>query len=453
MTEINKHNFNTFWDNEYLKNCPTRYIADCFSVGYNFYFVKETIIFPKYTYILRNEKKQFELSKNLTKINDFQQIEFGPFNQLAQTDNDIIRKVKIEIYAIEHGIIMKEKLIFKTIYNVPDYAQYSYEPEITKKPLEFKFIVSSCFSLPGYRRPVSIETYYKLAEICNLEKPDQFIISGDVVYMDKISLTSNLAVQQAYNQLKEFEPIQNIWSQMTFKTSIDDHDVGYNDTYGSNTNIKLFREVAQNNFPIELILDDTRLASWTIKDITFIIADDISNKKINSLYNGIGVNKFESQLGLDQINIIKQLLTNVWDSFGINGLVFIIVGKSMFASTFDTFVLCQKERDILFSHIKYLGLRNVIFICGDSHQSDMSEFVIDNCSGQKIREIRNSAIGSKPRDNPNDNPYQIEGTFIGGKNVFGLVTLNELDKSVYKIKYDVYDSIEKIFTYTFNTEY
>jgi hypothetical protein len=81
--------------------------------------------------------------------------------------------------------------------------------------------------------PVTVETYYKLAEICELEKPDQFIISGDVVYLDKISLTSNLAVQQAYNQLKEFKPIANIWSQITFKTSIDDHDVGFNDTFGN----------------------------------------------------------------------------------------------------------------------------------------------------------------------------------------------------------------------------
>jgi hypothetical protein len=279
----NEHKYlDTYWDDTYIKNCPVRYLSDCFSVGYNFYFIKETIIQPKFSYYLKNERKTFELSKNLTRINDFQQIEFGPINKLDQTDDDIIKKVKIEIFAIEHGIIMKEKLIFKTTYMVPDYAQYSNEPQITKKPLEFKFIVSSCFSLPGYRKPITIETYSKLAEICESEKPDQFIISGDVVYMDKISLTSSLAVQQAYNQLKEFEPIKNIWSQSTFKTSIDDHDVGYNDTFGNNTNIKLFREMAQENFPIELILENTRLASWTVKDITFMVADDISNKKINT---------------------------------------------------------------------------------------------------------------------------------------------------------------------------
>ena len=75
----NEHKYlDTYWDDTYIKNCPVRYLSDCFSVGYNFYFIKETIIQPKFSYYLKNERKTFELSKNLTRINDFQQIEFGP---------------------------------------------------------------------------------------------------------------------------------------------------------------------------------------------------------------------------------------------------------------------------------------------------------------------------------------------------------------------------------------
>ena len=444
-------NRKTYWNNLYIKNCPVRYLGDCFCVGYSFYFIKEITIIPKFTYQINGLFYTNELTKISTRVNEFTNIEFGPVNHLFQSEEEIVKQMYIEIIIENHNCL--NNLVFETIYNVPNYSEYTLDPQIILKPLEFKFIVSSCFSLPGYRKPLTIGTYNKLAEVCVKENPNQIIISGDIVYMELISLTSNSAVQSAYNQLKEFEPIKNIWSEHIIKTGIEDHDLGFNNTFASNTNIKLFREKAQQNFPLELATNKYRLGSWTVKNITFIVGDDISNKIINPLYNGIGNNKFNSQLGQEQIKEIKNILTNVADGFGLNSLVFIIFGKSMFGSINDTFVLCPHERDELFAHIKYLGLRNIIFICGDSHQSDMSEFVIDKYSNQIIREIRNSAIGSKPRNDPYDNPYQIPGSFIGGTNVFGLVKLNQLDYDIYKITYDVYDKSGQIYTKIWQTNY
>ena len=445
---------NTYWNEYYIKHCPVRYLADCFSIGYSFYFIKEITIIPTFYYKLKNNLISVELTKITTKVNDFTNIEFGPVNQLYQSEQDIVTEMYIEIIVENNEIFdLENKIVFYTKYNVPNYAQYTFDSQIPFTPLEFKFIVSSCFSLPGYRNPITTETYNKLAEVCANENPNQIIISGDIVYMEPISLTSNLAVQSAYNQLIEFEPIKNIWSEHTIKTGLDDHDLGYNDTFRSNTNIKLFREKAQQNFPLELETKEYRLGSYTVKNITFIFGDDISNKTINPLYNGIGNNKFNSQLGQTQIYTIKNILTNVMDNYGINALVFIVLGKSMFGSINDTFVYCPHERDEIFAHIKYLGLRNVIFICGDSHQSDMSEFIIDKYSNQTIREIRNSAIGSKPRNDPNDNPYQIPGSFIGSTNVFGLVKLNEIYSNTYKITYDIYDKMDKIYTKIWQTDY
>ena len=452
MCKIKKQ---TYWNSFYIKNCPVRYQGDCFSVGYSFYFIKQVIILPKFTYKTKNRLITIELNKIETEVNKFVNIEFGPVNKLTRLEDDIVRFIDIELEVLNDRIHYNEKIIFNTIYNIPDYSQYTFNPNIESKPLDFKFIISSCWSLPGYRQPISIGAYSKLAEICEQENPNQIIISGDIVYMEPISLTSNLAVQEAYNQLKEFEPTKSIWSEHIIKTALDDHDLGFNDTNGFNTNIRLFRRLAQENFPLELMTETNnyRLGSYTVKDITFIFTDDISNKTTNPNFNGIGNNKFNSQLGQEQIQIIKGLLSNVQDAYGLDALVFIVVGKSMFGSINDTFVTCPQERDEIFSHIKYLGLRNVIFMCGDSHQSDLSEFVINKSSGQKIREIRNSAIGSKPRNDPNDNPYQINGSFIGGKNVFGLVKLNEFDKGFYNLRYEVYDESGQIYSTEWRTDY
>jgi len=445
----------TFWNDNYLANCPVRFQSDCFSVSYSFYFTKELKILPRISYVSNGIEYKKELSVIKTQVNQFTYITFGPVNKLNQTENEIVSQLNIEVNIIDKYISPNyfDRLVFKTIYNVPNYAQYTYDSNITQIPLEFKFIVSSCWSLPGYRNPVTTKTYNKLAEICKQENPDQIIISGDIVYMEPISLTSELAVQEAYSQLLNFEPVKNIWASHTIKTGLDDHDLGFNDTFGFNSNINLFRKKAQENFPLELLSDNYRLGSYTVKNITWIFADDISNKKINPKYTGIGNNKFESQLGVKQIEEIKQLLTNVSDAYGLNALAFIVVGKSMFGSINDTFVLCPQERDELFEFIKFLGLRNVIFICGDSHQSDMSEFVLNKSSGQKIREIRNSAIGSKPRNDPTDNPYQVPGSFIGGTNVFGLIKLNQIDFDNYTIGYNVWDANGLVYSTQWRTDY
>ncbi len=435
----------TYYDTDYIKNNPTRYLSDVFSVGFNFNFIEETEIFPEFEYFLNSKKYIVKIASQYTKINGFNTVEFGPFYYMNQPDEDIIKQVEL---------IVKTKCgctIFKKLYKVPDYRDYSFQPKYLDRTLAFKFIISSCYSLPGYRNP-DIKTYYKLAEVAKEANPEYIISSGDIVYQEPLNLTSRLASQGAYDQLKSFEPIKNIWSNHTWVCSNDDHEFGYNDTMDNAPNIELLRNIMKDNFPIQQVYDDIRCASFTTKNITFILLDDVSKKTYNPDYTGIGNNVFTTILGPKQVQFLLNSLSNVEDNFGTDSLCFISVGKSMFASINDTFVFCPEERDIIFSHIKFLGLRNVCFLCGESHQSDVSEFVVNPQTNQIIREIRNSAIGSKPRNDPNDNPYQVPGSFVGGINNFGLVSVEGTEKN-YNINYKVYTSDGPVYTYGWNSKY
>jgi hypothetical protein len=193
------------------------------------------------------------------------------------------------------------------------------------------------------------------------------------------------------------------------------------------------------NFPIDEIsrAPNCRCGSFTSKNITWIILDDISFRIFNQDYTGIGYNKFTSLLGTEQLKFLLNALSNVQDNFGKDSLVFISVGRSMFADKSDTFVYCPEERDAIFAQIKFLRLTNVCFLCGDSHQSDVSEFIVNRQTNQIIREIRNSPIGSPPRNDPTDNPYQVPGSFVGGINNFGLISIDGTEKN-YHVNYKVY---------------
>ncbi len=437
--------YETSYDKDYIKNEPTRYLTDVFSVGYNFNFISDGTIYPEFGYVLNNQIVVKKLASQQTKINGFNQVEFGPFYYMNQPDTEIITYVllKVKTYC--------GKTLFKKYYKVPDYRDYSFQPKYLDRTLNFKFIISSCYSLPGYRNP-DIKTYFKLAEVARQENPEYIISSGDIVYQEPLNITSRFASQGAYDQLKSFEPIKNIWANHTWVCSNDDHEFGYNDTMDNAPNIELLRNIMKDNFPIQQVYDDIRCASFTVKNVTFILLDDVSKKTYNPDYTGIGNNIFRTILGPKQVEFLLNCLSNVEDNFGTEALCFISVGKSMFASINDTFVFCPEERDIIFSHIKFLGLRNVCFLCGESHQSDVSEFAVNPQTNQIIREIRNSAIGSKPRNNPNDNPYQVPGSFVGGVNNFGLVSISGTEKN-YTIGYKVYTENGIVYEYGWNTRY
>ncbi len=437
----------TYYDIDYIKNNPTRYLSDVFSVGFNFNFIKDTTIYPEFYYLKNGIINKIKLSSQKTEANGFNKVEFGPFYYMNQPDTDIIKNVEL---------IIKDKLnkvIFKKFYKVPDYRDYSFQPKYLDRPLDIKFITSSCYSLPGYRNP-KIETYFKLAEVAKQENPNYIICTGDIVYLEPLNLTSSIACQGAYDQLKSFEPIVDIWSNHTWLCSNDDHELGYNDTLLGAPNIELLRETMTKNFPIDEVsrAPNCRCGSFTIKNITMIFLDDISFRVFNPEYTGIGYNKFSSLLGIQQLKFFLNALSNVQDNFGTDSLVFVSVGRSMFVDKSDTFVYCPQERDAIFAQIKFLGLTNVCFLCGDTHQSDVSEFVVNRQTNQIIREIRNSPIGSPPRNLPDDNPYQVPGSFVGGINNFGLVSIDGTEKN-YNINYSVYTVDGIVYKYGWNSQY
>lgn len=439
--------YNTYFNSNFIKNNPTRYLTDVFCIGLNFNFIKDSIIYPEFKYYIKNKLVIKKIASQITQINDFNKIEYGPFYYMNQPDDETIRVVELIVKNNYH------KVIFRKFYLVPDYRDYSFNSKFKDRILSFKFITSSCYSLPGYRNP-NIDCYFKMAEISREFNPEYILCTGDIVYLEPLNITSEYAVQGAYDQLKSFEPIKNLWSNHTWICSNDDHEFGFNDTLLEGPNIQMLRNTMRKNFPLDELTRalGTRCGSFTTKNITWIQLDDISDRVFNKEYTGIGYNKFSSMLGDLQLTFLVNALSNVKDNFGLDSLCFILVGRSMFANLGDTFVFCPQERDTIFSHIKFLGLRNVCFFCGDSHQSDVSEFVINLDSNQIIREIRNSPIGSRPRNIPNDNPYQVPGSFVGGINNFGLVSVEGTEKN-YNINLQVYTKNGIVYNYGWNSRY
>ena len=432
-------NYHTFWNKELIFNEPVKCFEDLYSVTFVYYFNYNGSVYPRFSFI--NDKDE-NITRKMPSITvnyfDHANITFGPFTFVNQPQEFVINEFILELFTED------EELLFKKIYKVHDLKDKD-------NNFSLKFLIASCFSLPGYRNPPDIQIYDNFKKIAFEINPDLILSLGDTVYLNKPNITSKFAIQAGYDQLLTFPKLNDVWSNFTWLPINDDHEFSYdNGLYGA-PNISTLRDVFKKNFPLPSTqIKNTRNSSFTKNDITFILLDDTSNKTINPEYTGIGYNKYNSFLGEEQLNYLLSELSNVKYNFDNYAQVFISVGRSMFSTGKDTFSFCPHERDSIFKRIDDLGLKNVTFMCGDSHFADMSLFNInDNCV---IREIRNSAIGSKPRDIPNDNPYQIPGSYIGGKNVFGSIEITS-DGEYYLIKYIVYDDKQSIYEYEWSTNY
>jgi len=433
----------TYYNKEYILYEPTRYLNDVFSVSFNFWFSKEETIYPYFYFVKDNITYEKKLNKQHTKIDNFINITFGPFQKIVEENRPE------EVYI---AIKTNTNIIFFKHHKLLNYNDYTFKKEYRNNPINLNFMIASCFTLPGYRDPAPLEPelYNKFTETAR-ETNSNFIIStGDVVYLDNLNVTSEIACQSAYTQLREYPRLQGTFSNYTWIACNDDHEFSVNDGNKNGAIIKILRDTYSKNFPLLSQVSDEYRANITImKDITFIILDSVSCRILNP--NPIGNDIFLQILGPSQLRFLLDGLSNVYSNFGKNALCFIVFGKSMFGDQSETTLLyCPQERIQILNHIKFLGLRNVCFLCGDSHFSDVSQYTVNEIDNQIIREIRCSAIGSFPRTGDN-NKYRVEGSLVI-KNNYGRINVEGANKD-YKISYTDYTMDGSVYNYKWNTNY
>jgi len=465
LQNYTKNNFYyTYYDSDYILYEPTRFICDVFSVSFNFWFSKQEKIYPYFYFVKNNILYRTELNTYNTEINNCINISFGPFQKLLQEERPT------HVYIV---IKTDKKIIFYKNHKIPNFNNYSWYSENLKSSITLNFMVASCFFFPGYRTGyyssddqktdnINVFELYKKFRDTSKEKNAEYIFfAGDIVYLEYLNITSELAIQTAYSQLRQTNELKGIFSNHSWFICNDDHELSFNDGSKNGALINVLRNTLKKNFPTISEVSDKYIADSTnIRNILLIKLDAVSERTINpelckeisSDNSNINYNKYLSILGEDQLQFLLNSLTNVFEVNKTTGLCFIILGKSMFGERGEsTFVFCPLEREKIFNHIKLLGLRNVCFICGDSHFSDISEIVLDSTTNQIVREIRCSGIGSTPRPNINDNINRVEGSLVDENN-FGNINIVGTDNN-YTVTYDTYTINGIKHSYSWNTNY
>ncbi|NDE14362.1 hypothetical protein EBZ80_05460 [bacterium] len=312
-----------------------------------------------------------------------------------------------------------------------------YDPMIFNRnkinlPYTWTMYMASCFRLPtDYAgTPISLAAYQKFETEFASRPSDMLVSLGDTVYLQESQTASRFGLQNRYAQFLNFPYLRQAVSDSRVVGGIDDHDLGINDTLGSSYNIGLARQIQQEILPAASYpIANTICSLFNVGDLTYIQVDDVSHRVLD-----IETGLYSSILGQEQLRWFCNALSNASVLYGERAMIFVIDGKSWFGTYGgQTYPFCPSELDVILHTIKTLGLKNVIHLCGDSHFSDASFY--PTTDGNGITELRNSAIGSNPRKNINDNPYRIPGSLVDVNNFGRLVVSGS--RGAHSLLYEV----------------
>ncbi len=289
-------------------------------------------------------------------------------------------------------------------------------------PPEFSFAASSgCYiNEPEFDRPGNeYGGNYRIFETIYKQHPDFIIWGGDNVYLRQKEWESWTGVVHRYTHDRKTPEMQKLFANVHNYAIIDDHDFGPNDSDGSfafkDMTTRAFRTFWANPPRVANLKSSTSFFSWY--DADFFMLDNRYYRSPNYL-----ISDDKTQLGKEQLEWLKNALvfSKAKFKFVLMGGQFLNAYPSYEAYTNYGF---NKEREEIINFIYEQQIKNVIFITGDRHYTDLS--ILKKRGKPDIIDITLSPFTSGPNTHALEekNFLRVKGTTVMKRN-FGLLKIS-----------------------------
>lgn len=340
-------------------------------------------------------------------------------------------KGKSSPYLIDGGEITRDTpLVFRT------QALWQYR----SAPPDFSFLLGSCLYTndPQYDRPgrpygQSSDTLFQSLS----NTPAEFMLwLGDNIYLRTPDFDSKTGIYHRYTDFKSKDYIQDFWSSMHHYAIWDDHDFGPNNSDKS----YLYKDVTRQAF-IDFWANPTYgrdekgiQTAFRWSDCYFILLDNRYFRDPNDM-PGSDV----TILGEEQREWFKQQLVNARGSF-----VFVAIGGQLLnpSKMYENHANYERERAEIISFIQDNDIKNVVFLTGDRHRTELSR--LEKEGAPTIYDLTCSPLSSRSyaERSPEDNTLRVEGTEVSEQN-YGRVSIRG-DQDARQLKIEVFDTEGKL---------
>ncbi len=238
-------------------------------------------------------------------------------------------------------------------------------------PPDFKFAMGSgayinetAYDRPGKPYGSGYEIYNHIADM----HPDFFLWLGDNVYLREPDWNTRAGIFHRYSHDRAIPELHKFWATTHHYAIWDDHDYGPNDSdkgfWNKNETYNAFKLFWANpSYGVGDIKSTTTFFSWS--DCDFFLMD---NRTFRTPNKRIEDNKTE--LGEEQLQWLFDNLVNSYGTFK-----FVVMGGQFLSNSgkYESYTNYgfKKERQRIIDYIYEQGIKNVVFLTGDVHFSEI----------------------------------------------------------------------------------
>lgn len=290
-------------------------------------------------------------------------------------------------------------------------------------PPEFSFVAGSClyFNEPEYDRPgKSYGGDYHILTSIDKVNPDFMLWLGDNTYFREADYSSKTGIYYRQTHTRSVKELQPLLGHVHHYAIWDDHDYGPNDADGSFQNkhltLQAFKDFWPNpNYGFNGI--DANVGRFQYNDCDFFLLD---NRTFRTPLYDSGRSQI---LGKAQIDWLIAGLKSSRYTFK-----FVAVGGQFLntAQVYENHSRYAEERAYLLQRIKEENIKNVVFLSGDRHHSEVNQLALND--DLFITEITSSPLTSSAHKKvKEENANLVDGSMIKERN-FAQITLSGKSK-------------------------
>lgn len=249
-------------------------------------------------------------------------------------------------------------------------------------------------------------------------QPDAMVWLGDNIYLREVDWYTRTGIQHRYTHARSQPALQPLLANVHHYAIWDDHDFGPNDSDRSYIHKDKTREAfelfwANPSTGLDGEHGITSFFQWA--DIDFFLLDNRFFRSPNDCQTCDA-----TILGKAQLDWLIEALVYSKASFKV-----VVIGGQVLnpAPVFENYAHHHgQERLELLRRIETEGIRNVLFVSGDRHHTELSQLTLDN--GITLYDWTVSPLTSNPsRNNEREgNTLRVPGTYVNDQN-FGIMTV------------------------------
>ena len=322
------------------------------------------------------------------------------------------------------------KLDYPTTFDTPPLWQWRTDPP------DFTVALGSCYyaNEPVYDRPgTPYGGDYQIFTSIYEKQPDVMLWLGDNVYLREADWYSRTGIMHRYTHTRSLPELQPLLASTHHYAIWDDHDFGPNNSDRSFIHKDLTLEAFDlfwgnptTGLPGHKGI--TTFFQWA--DIDFFLLDDRYFRTPNNRKTGE-----RTLLGEAQLEWVIDALANSRAPFKMVAIGGQVLNTAQRYETYQN--LFPEERQYLLRRIEEEGIKNVVFLTGDRHHTELSRY--ENRNGHVIYDWTVSPLTSGAASRVTEtNHLRVEGTLVTQRN-FGMLQVSG-PRNERTLTLKVYDS-------------